>query len=207
MKIVIFGATGGTGWEVVTQALEAGHDVTAVARKPSAIMIQHERLRVLQGDVLTPETLSQAVAGQDAVVFAIGAADRSPTKIYSVGVMNVLLAMRDEKIRRLICVSASGLDPGNLVQKLIAKLILWRVFKYGYTDMFQMEVNVKASDIDWTIIRPPRLNDRARTGKYHVAVNEQLTNGWMISRADLADYIVKHLCDDSTYRAMVEVAY
>jgi putative NADH-flavin reductase len=207
MKLVVFGATGGTGREVVTQALEAGHDVTAVARNPSAITIQHDRLRVLQGDVLAPETLLQAVTGQEAVVFAVGAADRSPTKIYSVGVMNVLLAMRDAQIQRLICVSASGLDPGVLIQKLIAKPLLWWIFKHGYTDMSHMEIIVKASGMDWTILHPPRLTNGERNGKYKVAVNEQLTNGWLLSRADLADYIVKHLHDHKIHRTVVELAY
>lgn len=207
MKVVVFGATGGTGCEVVKQALEAGHDVSAVARRPSAITIQHEHLKVLQGDVLMPETVTQAMIGQDAVVFAVGAVDRSPTKIYSVGVMNVLLAMRDVKIQRLICISASGLDPGVLIQKLIAKPLLWWLFKHGYTDMSYMEIIVKASGMNWTVIRPPRLTDKARTGNYKVAVNEQLSNGWLLSRADLADYIVKHLHDPATYRTLVEIAY
>ena len=210
MKFVVFGATGGTGCKVVQQALEAGHAVTAVARKPSAfagLAIHHERLRVLQGDVLAPETVQQAVSGQNAVVFAVGTADRSPTKIYSVGAMNVLLAMRNANVQRLICVSASGLDPGVLIQKLIAKPLLWWVFRNGYTDMSHMEIIVKASSMDWTIIRPPRLTNGERKGKYKVAVNKQLSNSWLLSRADLADYIVKHLQDVGTYRSVVEVAY
>jgi putative NADH-flavin reductase len=206
MKIAVFGATGGTGREVVTQALDVGHYVTAVARNLAAIAIQHEHLRALQGDVLAPESLPQAVAGQDAVVFVVGAADRLPTKIYSVGVMNVLLAMRDARVRRLICVSASGLDPGVWIQKLIAKPLLWWLFRHGYTDMSHMEIIVKASDVDWTILRPPRLTNRERSGRYKVAVNEQLSDGWTISRADLADYIVKHLHDPATHRAVVELA-
>ena len=125
MRIAVFGATGGTGREVVTQALGAGHYVTAVARNPAALTIQHDRLRVLCGDVLASETVLPAIIGQGAVVFSIGAEDRSPTKIYSVGMMNVLMAMREARVQRLICISASGLDPGPLIQKLIAKPLLW----------------------------------------------------------------------------------
>ena len=77
MKLVVFGATGGTGREVVMQALNAGHEVTAVARNPAAMPVQHEHLQVLRGDVLAPETLSQAVHGQAVVIFAVGTADRS----------------------------------------------------------------------------------------------------------------------------------
>jgi putative NADH-flavin reductase len=207
MKLVVFGATGRTGREVVMQSLDAGHEVTAVARKPSAMGIQHKRLNLVQGDVLVPETLLQAVRGQDVVVFAVGAADRSPTKIYSVGVMNVLLAMCDFHVRRLICVSASGLDPGSLIQKLVAKPILWWIFKNGYTDMLHMEIIVKASSMDWTILHPPRLTNGEHNEKCRVAVNKPLPNGWLLSRADLADYIVKHLHDPAIYRATVELAY
>jgi len=207
MKIVVFGATGGTGREVVRQALHAGHYVTAVARTPSAIPFQHEHLKILRGDVLAPETLPQTVTGQDIVVSAVGAPDRSPTRIYSAGLMNILLAMHNAGVRRLICISASGLDPGALIQKLIAKPILWWLFKDGYTDMSHMEIIVKASNVDWTILRPPRLTDSPRKGKYKVAVNEQLSNGWILSRADLADYIVKHLSDPTIHRAVVELAY
>jgi putative NADH-flavin reductase len=207
VKIAVFGSTGGTGREVVRQALNAGHSVTAVARTPAALTLQHDRLRVLRGDVLAPETLPQVVAEQDVVVFSVGAADRSPTKIYSVGVMNVLFAMRAAQVRRLICVSASGLDPGALVQKLIAKPLLWWVFRNGYTDMSHMEIIVRASDMDWTILRPPRLTNGELVGKYKVAINEQLSNGWLLSRADLADYIVKHLHDPAIHRAVVELAY
>lgn len=207
MKLVVFGATGGTGCEVVKQALDAGYEVTAGARNPSAITIHHAHLRVVQADVLMPETISQAVAGQEAVVFAVGVADRSPTKVYSVGVMNVLLAMRDLKVQRLICVSASGLDPGVLIQKLIAKPLLWWAFKHSYTDMSHMEIIVKASGMDWTILRAPRLTNGEHHGKYKAAVNKQLSDGWALSRADLADYIVKHLQDPTIYHSMVDVAY
>ena len=72
--------------------------------------------------------------------------------------------------------------------------------------MSYMEIIIKASNVDWTILRPPRLTNKAHTGKYHIAVNKQLSHGWTISRADLADYIVKHLSDVATYCAVVEVA-
>lgn len=207
MNIVVFGATGGTGREVITQALAAGHYVTAVARNPAALSMQHERLEILRGDVLVPETLPQAIQGKDVVVSAIGASNRDTTKIYSAGLKNILTAMKRANVRRLVCVSATGLDPGPLLQRWIAKPILWWLFKEGFTDMLQMEHIVQASDIDWTIVRPPQLTDKPRTGRYNVALNQHLANCWQISRADLADYIVNHLNDPLTRRALVEVAY
>jgi putative NADH-flavin reductase len=110
-------------------------------------------------------------------------------------------------VRRLICVSASGLDPGPGPLRWLARQVLWLMFKDAYTDMARMEAAVKASNLDWTIVRPPRLTNGPHTGQYHVAVNKHLTRGWSISRADLADYIVTHLEDPQIYCAQVEVAH
>jgi putative NADH-flavin reductase len=211
MKLIVFGATGGTGRLVVEQALAVGHTVTAVARRPSAVTVQHPRLTVRCGDVLEPATIMQPIAGQDAVVSALGVRNREPTTLYSAGIANIMAAMQaaapGRRPRRLICVSASGLDPGPGMVRWLAKHLLWRLFRYAYTDMACMEAAVEASDLDWTIIRPPRLTDKPRTGQYQIAINEHLPRGWSLARADLADYIVKHLNDLASYRAVVEVAY
>jgi len=109
VKLVVFGSTGGIGTHVVEQALAAGHSVTAVARRPSAITLQHDHLVVLQGDVLAPQAVRRAIAGKDAVVFAVGVRNRAPTTIYSEGAGNMILAMQSVHVRRMICISASGL--------------------------------------------------------------------------------------------------
>lgn len=205
MKLVIFGATRGTGKQVMEQALQAGHDVTVVVRRPVEIM--HERLNIVRGDVMKLSEFERAMAGQDVVVSSLGVANREPTNLYSQGITNIINAMRDAKIHRLICLSASGFDPGPLWQRVIARPLLNFAFKYGYDDMKRMENIVRESGLDWTIIRPPRLTDGARTGSYQIAVNRHLTSGWKISRADLADYIVKHLDDPAISCGQVEIAY
>jgi putative NADH-flavin reductase len=206
MKLIVFGATGGTGRQVVAQALTAGHAVTAVARHPDALAIQHDRLTVACGDVLHPATLAQPLAGQDAVVSALGVHSRMPTTIFSTGVGNIMQAMEAGGVRRLICISAAGLDPGPGLVRWIAKSILYRMLRHSYDDMRRMEALVKDSGLDWTIIRAPMLTDKARTGWYQIATNKHLSGGWSIARADLADYIVTHLADPGSYRALVEVA-
>src|SRR5512140_923911 len=108
MNLVVFGATGGIGSQVMAQALEAGYEVTAVARRPEAITLHHKRLSVAQGDVLEPATLAAPIAGADAVIAAIGARDRRPTTVYSQGVANIIQAMQLNQVRRLFCISASG---------------------------------------------------------------------------------------------------
>lgn len=207
MKLVVFGSTGGIGTQVVEQALAAGHTVTAVARRASAITLRHEHLEVLQGDVLEPQTIRGAIAGQDVVVSAVGVRNRAPTTLYSEGVSNMIQAMQSAHVCRLICVSAGGLEPGPLWQRLIAKPILWTVLKEMYRDLVRMEAVVERSPVDWTILRPPALTNGPRTGQYQVGLNTHLSRGLFLSRADLADYIVSHLSDTATYCARVEIAY
>jgi putative NADH-flavin reductase len=206
MKLIVFGATGGTGRQVVAQALSAGHTVTAVARRPDALAMRHERLTVLRGDVLEPATLVQPIAGQNVVVSALGARTRAPTTVFSAGVSNIMQAMKTAGVRRLICISAAGLDPGPGLLRSIAKSILYRMLKHSYDDLRRMEALIKENGLDWTIIRAPRLTNKPRTGHYQIATNQHLSRGASIARADLADYIVTHLVDSGSYRALVEIA-
>ncbi|MEP7287704.1 MAG: SDR family oxidoreductase [Chloroflexota bacterium] len=207
MKLIVFGAAGGIGKHVVELGLATGHEVTAVVRRPAAVTIQHKNLNVIRGDVLDPATISQPIAGQDVVISTVGIAHDAPTTVYSEGVANIMRAMQAAHVRRLFCVSASGLEPGPLWQRLIAKPMLWQFFKHSYSDLVRMETVVKASTLDWTIVRPPRLTDGPRLGQYHSSVNTHLARCWNISRADVADYMLKHLDDSATYCGIVEVAY
>jgi putative NADH-flavin reductase len=206
VNVIVFGSNGGIGRNVVEQALAAGHTVTAVARRPESVSIQHRHLTVQRGDVLDPASIAPLFVGQDAVVSAIGTESRGPTVLYSDGIGNILQAMQPAGARRLLCISATGLDPGPLIQRWIAKAVLWRLLHGMYTDLVCMEERVKSSSVNWTIIRPPRLTDKPHTGRYVASHNQHLPSAWVISRADLADYIVKHLDDPATYRAWVEVA-
>jgi putative NADH-flavin reductase len=205
MKIVVFGANGGTGTHVVAYALTAGHQVTAVARRPETITRQHPNLTVIQGDVLNPATLDRTIQGQEAVISVMGPTKGSPHNVSSQGTANIISAMQSARVRRLMCLSANGLEPGPLLQRWIAKPLLWYFFGEHYRDLVLMEEAVKQSGLDWTIMRPPRLTDGPRTGRYQMAINKHLSRGWKISRADLADCMVEHLQDSATYCGTVEV--
>lgn len=211
MKLTVFGASGGTGAQIVQQALDAGYEVTAVARHPEQIALRHERLRVVRGDVRDPASVEAAVAGSDAVVSCIGATTREqPVTIYSAGMRNILRAMRTSGVRRLLCISANPLTVGNgdvLFDRIVLKPIVRAIFKAAYADVARMEDEVRASDLDWTIMRPPRLTNRPRTDHYRVAIDRNLPRGRFISRADLAAAMLKELGDPAASHAAVTVAY
>jgi putative NADH-flavin reductase len=209
-KIIVFGATGGTGKFVVEQALLAGHRVTAIARNPGALIVSHKNLEIIKGDVLQPGTSENAIKEKDLVVSCLGVRNRKPTTLYSEGVSNITAAMQKENVHRIICLSAGAVivpPKGTLIMKFVAKNILQRLFKHSYSDMLIMEKILEESGLNWTVIRPPWLRDTKHTGKYRISINEYVSNPSKISRADLADYIVNHLTDEKTFKARVEVSY
>lgn len=214
MNVIIFGSTGGIGSQAVEQALEAGHTVTAVARTPEKLGIQHPNLTVIRGDVLDASAfqpggpLRAAMSGQQAVISAIGTDSNAPTTLYSDGLRHITSAMQAEGVRRILCISATGLEPGPWLQRVLARPILWRVMGNMYADLVRMEDFLKTTALDWTIVRPPRLTDGPRTGRYQVRINEQFRTGaWLIARADAADFMVTRLADPKTFCATVEIAY
>lgn len=211
MKLTIFGSTGGTGAQLVQQALAAGHDVTAVARNPARVELRHDHLRVLHGDVLDATSVEEAVRGQDAVVSCIGNTTReTPVTLYSAGTGTILGAMRADSIRRFVCISANPLVVGNgdvLLDRLVLKPIVRAIFRAPYADLARMEEEVRRSGLDWTIVRPPRLTDKPHTGRYRLAYDRNLPRGRSIARADLADAMLRLLDDPKSSRTAVTVAY
>lgn len=161
MKLVVFGATGGAGAQVVDQAVTAGHRVTVVARNPTAVTAAD--IRVVPGDVLVPDGWQEAIAGQDAVVSCLGSTHRKvPTTVYSEGTANILDAMRAAGVRRILCLSSGGVDPSPetpLMQRLVIRFVIQRMYRYAYADMLEMERTLRHSDAAWTVVRAPMLTD------------------------------------------------
>lgn len=214
MNVIVFGSTGGIGRQAVAQALEAGHNVTAVARRPEKIALSSDRLNVVKADALDAPAFApggavyEAMRGQQAVISALGTEKSEPTTLYSGGVAAITRAMQPNGVRRLLCISATGLKPGPFLQRAIAGPILWMVLREMYTDLARMEEFVRATTLDWTIVRPPMLTDGPRTGRYEVKINQTFRRGgWQLSRADCADFMVRHLANPATFCATVEVAY
>jgi putative NADH-flavin reductase len=209
MRIAVFGATGGTGQELLRQALAAGHQVVALARRPEAVAAQDERLRVVEGDVLRPEDVASAVAGADAVISALGIGmHRHATTVYSAGTGNVIDAMKTAGVRRLLCVSTSSLElpPPRRITEFAVSRMLHAILAAPYSDMALMERAVRTSGLDWTLVRAARLTNAAPTGRYRTMVDEKLPGCWSISRADLAGYLLDRVTDEQTHGRCVEIA-
>ena len=215
LKLLVIGATRGTGRQVMQQALAAGHAVVALARDPARIDIPNDvptqQLSVVRGDVLDPASLAPAMADRDAVISTFGVTSgRAPTTLYSEGMRNIIQAMRATGVRRLVAVSAAPLssdDGDTLPSRLLLKPLLWALYRPVYADMAAMEDEIRQSGLDWTIVRPPRLTDRPPTGRYRTALNRSVRGGRTIRRADLAAAILKLLDDPTSIRAAVGIGY
>jgi putative NADH-flavin reductase len=208
-KIVVIGANGGIGNKVVELGLAKGFHVTAVVRNRTKLTITHPDLEVVQCDILKEGGLNSILADNDAVVSAIGSPSLKETVLYSKGVQNIIGAMENDHVKRALFISASGLDVNpthSFLIRFATKQILQRILRHMYADLIRMEGIIKKSNIDWTIIRPPRLTDQPVTGKYREAVNRILDNPKTISRANVAHYIVNHLSDTRIVKATVEIA-
>lgn len=210
MRIAVFGANGPTGRLLTGQALAAGHQVAAVTRQPDSFPLRHDRLEVVGADVLDPAAVDAAVAERDAVLSTLGVpAGKEPISTYSRGVANIVAAMKQHEVRRLAVVSSSGVDPqpysdgGFLFNRVLLPYVTRVLGKTLYDDMRRMEALVRASDLDWTIVRPSGLYHLRSVTDY--ALVEGHADGRFTARADLAASMLALLDDDRHLRTTVGV--
>ncbi|MGE5292704.1 MAG: NAD(P)-dependent oxidoreductase [Micromonosporaceae bacterium] len=211
MKMTVFGATGGTGTQVVVQALDAGHEVLAVVRDRSRLAVPgHPNLEVAVADVMDPGSITGAVTGRDAVVSAIGprTPPREPTTVCADSARSIVTAMQTAGSRRLLVVSGSGpfTEGDSPLLRYVAKPIAQRVLRHTFADFVAMEAVVKESGLDWTIVRPPRLTDKPVTGRYRTRRELNVRRGLLVSRADVAHLILAISDDPGTYHTAIFIA-
>ncbi|MEN0004609.1 MAG: SDR family oxidoreductase [Bacteroidota bacterium] len=209
-RIALFGGTGQTGSQFLAQALQEGYAIKALARTPSKVTISHPNLEVIKGDVLQARDVQRVVAGTDIVVSLFGHVKGSPEWLQTNGTQNIIQAMKAEGIARIISLSGGGLpfpekDQPKFMDKLIRTIMKVAVPKI-LNDAIRHHQVLQESGLKWTIIRGPRLTNEAKVGTYRV--------GWVgvnastkIGRADLADFIVKQLEDESFTFQMPFVSY
>ena len=210
MKIVIFGATGGTGQELVKQALAAGEDVTAFARDPSKLALG-SAVHVAPGDALDPVAVGKAISGQDAVISALGPRSLNDSVLLPRSMTHILAGMKEHSVRRLIVLGASGTMP-NAAERLtpvkrgLFRLVKATLLRKPFESQTAMQAMVRASSTEWTIVQPPRLLNSPGKGRYRVHGEALPANGAVIPRADLAKFMLAQLTSAEWVRRDVYVA-
>ena len=213
MKLLIFGATGGTGRQLVTQALAQGHTVTVCVRVAASLGIKHENLNIFQGNVLDEQAVLSAVFGKDVVISALGsrtAGRRLATSDLIQGTRNIVTAMHQCEVRRSLWVTSFGAGEslrqmGWLARNVIVKMFLRSVI----VEKEVQEHIITQSDGEWIIAWPGGLTDGPRTGVYRVIPSDASVrlSRLTISRADVADFLLKNLTSDTYVRQAVGLSY
>jgi putative NADH-flavin reductase len=200
--VLIVGASRGIGLETIKLALKAGQSVRAMARSATAIHLHDPKLEKLDGDALDQHTIEHALVGVDAVIQTLGVSPTpelifSGTRLFSAATRILVNAMEASPVRRLICVTGFGAgdsrDRGGRLYNAAVCLILGRI----YADKDAQEWIIRRCRLDWTIVRPTVLTTGPRTGAYRVLVDPRDWRSGFISRADVADFLVKQIDDAS----------
>src|SRR5450631_624358 len=182
LRLFILGATGRVGQALVDQGLQRGHQISAFVRSPETLGPARAGLTVLRGDPRSSSELSSVLAGHDAVLSALGPLGLGPTTIHRDAARSTVTAMQAARAARLLVVSAAMLFANaGIAAALLRKTLLRNVAE----DCAAMENVVLASDIDWTIVRPPRLTNGPLTGRYALAVDRMPRGSVSVSRADV----------------------
>lgn len=212
MKITVFGASGATGKNIVEQALTAGDEVNAFVRNPEKLDIKNDKLTVIQGDVTNAQDVENAVADVDGVLVALGASpDMQADIVMEEGTKNIIDAMKKHDVKRIVVQSSyamSGSQEGVAFMKemgmgdeqiaMIQPLL---------DDKAKQEDAARDSGLEYTIVRPLMLNNEPKTGEYRVGEHLDIKVGDAISRADVADFMLKDLKENKFIGKTVSLAY
>jgi putative NADH-flavin reductase len=207
MKLLVLGATGGTGLEIVRKAIEHDHSVTAFVRSPERLKSFQDRITVKQGDLLNSTELERVIQGHDAVVSGFGPrvpvskADANLLQQFAVALTSAMLRA---EVRRIVVESVAFLFKDSIIPP--AYLLGRMLFPGIVADSSAMEDVFKKSGLDWTIVRPPELTDKPCTGNYRVREGHLPRFGFKISRADVADFMIKAAENPSSILKIVGIS-
>jgi putative NADH-flavin reductase len=207
MRLAVLGGSGRIGHHILASALESGHQVCALARRPEALAAA-SGLTVMRGDATDGHAVADLVADADAVLSALGPRGAKTPALLAAAGRNIVAGMSKAGVRRLICVSAAGAfiraDPDSGV---LVKLILPRVLAKQFADVREMEEIVAASDLDWTMVRATRLVNSPPTSQYRVRPDYPPPGGGKIARADVAGFMLTCVTERSWVRGQPTLAY
>ena len=210
MRVVVFGATGRTGREILDQALEKGHEVTAFVRDASRLTFENKdsavegRPHIVTGDVFDFNAVKKAVHGQEVVICALGSNSLTTTTVRREGTANIIKAMEQEHVDRLLVVSAMGTGESWSSLSFTNKLIYATILRSSRQDHEAQETLVKNSGLKWTIIRPSGLSDGSSTGTYTIGENIKGESS-RIAGADVAHAIVKEIDENAFMQKAVTI--
>lgn len=204
MKIIVFGATGGVGQEVVKQAVEKGFEVTAFVRTPTKLEVSHENLTVIKGDAFNEAEVAAAIAGHDAVVSCLGSSQgmKKSTELQEM-VKNIVVGMLEHEVKRIVYTASAGIH--KELTGVSGKLMMG-VLKNALTDHRAAVDTIKAHGLNYTIVRPMGLTNGPFSGKYKEAAEGVPPNSMGIPRADVAHFIVKALTDAQYEHTSIGIA-
>ena len=221
MRLAIFGPTGGTGRRLVERAIAEGHEVTVLARSPSKLTVRHERVHVVVGDAYDPDSVREAVAGNEAVISVLGSRHPSnplhprrpgdPNGVASAGSENIVAAMKEHGLRRFVCQTAWGVgesrqNPG-FAGAFFMNVLVPPLLRDEYADKEAQERIVGESDLEWVIVRPMLLTNGPWTNDYRANVDLKPGRHPYIARADVADFLLRQLTDDTFLHQTPAIGY
>ncbi len=209
MKLVIFGASRGVGINVVEQALQAGHVVTAFVRSPETFKLQHANLTVFKGDAMDAAAVEQAIAGQEAVISALGPTRPPVPHMMETSAKNIVAGMKKHGVKRLVSTTGAGVRQPEDQPKFIDHFMGFLLNLLAKDVILDSAANVRviqASDLEWTVVRYPRLLVGERKGTYRVSYVGN-DSGSQITRADGADFVLKELVEKKWLRKLPVVSY
>ncbi|MCW9032609.1 MAG: SDR family oxidoreductase [Rhodospirillales bacterium] len=200
MKIVVFGSTGNVGQQLVKQAIELGHDVTAHTRTPTKLDQTSENLKIIKGDILDPSSVKKAIEGQEVVMCALGMPLMNKDGLRAKGTKNIVTAMEEIGVRRLVCLSSLGTgDSFNILPFYYRFFLAPLLMRHLFADHGAQESLIKSSKLDWTIARPGSFVKGPATDEYrHGFFTADTSLKLKISHGDVANFMLKQL-DDNTY--------
>jgi putative NADH-flavin reductase len=221
MRLVIFGATGGTGRRLLERAIAEGHEVTAFVRNPSKMTAHHQRLKIVAGDAFDPERVREAVAGNEAVISVLGSRQPSnplrprspgdPQGPASVGSENIIAAMKEHGLGRFVCQTAWGVgeskEDAGFAGSFFMKVLVPPLLRDEYADKEAQERIVRESDLEWILVRPMILTNGPWTNDYRTGEDLKPGRHPYISRADVADFLMRQLTDDAYVRKTPAIGY
>jgi uncharacterized protein YbjT (DUF2867 family) len=209
VNIIVFGATGSIGALTVLKLLESGHSVTAFARQPHALQLEHPDLKRVAGDVTNPADVCLATAGSEAVIITLGSGNTRNSRVRSEGTKQIIAAMERYDVKRLVCQTTLGAgDSWSNLNFFWKKIMFGVLLRPVFEDHERQERLVKASNLDWTIVRPSAFTNATPTGALKVDISsDQRGLALKISRTEVAEFLMTSITESRLLHRVVGISY